>query len=169
LEGSLSFPVLSYYRSQHDNQSWVGTLTFILDTSAVLIAAVEDADRYQAQLTFAMARHAAVDLALIFQTPPRMKPADRLPPERRRQLWRQLRASGVRLRDGVAVDDKLQELRELYEPFVEALAERFLFRLPPILPEKEPVDNWQTSAWTRRAAGIGGLPVLQGETGDHFE
>ena len=27
LESHLSFPVLSYYRSQHDNQSWVGALT----------------------------------------------------------------------------------------------------------------------------------------------
>jgi len=40
LESHLSFPVLSYYRSQHDNQSWVGALTAILDTSALLIAAV---------------------------------------------------------------------------------------------------------------------------------
>src|SRR5262249_33881489 len=34
LESHLSFPVLSYYRSQHDNQSWVGALTAILATSA---------------------------------------------------------------------------------------------------------------------------------------
>src|SRR5262249_42754273 len=29
LESNLSFPVLSFYRSQHDNQSWVGALTTI--------------------------------------------------------------------------------------------------------------------------------------------
>src|SRR5262249_31128734 len=40
LESQLSFPVVSYYRSQHDNQSWVAALTMILDTSAVLIAAI---------------------------------------------------------------------------------------------------------------------------------
>src|SRR5438067_4964293 len=61
LESHLSFPVLSYYRSQHDNQSWVGTLTTILDVSALLIAGVDGADGHQARLTFAMARHAAVD------------------------------------------------------------------------------------------------------------
>ena len=70
LESHISFPVLSYYRSQHENQSWVGALTAILDTSALLIAGVEGPDGYQARLTFAMARHAAVDLALVFQTPP---------------------------------------------------------------------------------------------------
>src|SRR5262249_27767642 len=64
LESHLSFPVLSYYRSQHENQSWVGALTVILDTSALLIAGVDGPDGYQARLTFAMARHAAVDLTL---------------------------------------------------------------------------------------------------------
>jgi hypothetical protein len=41
LESYPSFPVLSYYRSQHENQSWVGALTAILDTSSLLIAGVE--------------------------------------------------------------------------------------------------------------------------------
>src|SRR4029079_19535049 len=34
LESHLSYPVLSFYRSQHDNQSWVVTLTALLDTAA---------------------------------------------------------------------------------------------------------------------------------------
>src|SRR5262249_51050238 len=72
-------PVLSYYRSQHDNQSWVGALATILDTSALLIAGVDGADGHQARLTFAMARHAAVDLGLVFRTPPLPPASDRLP------------------------------------------------------------------------------------------
>src|SRR5207249_11698220 len=79
LESHLSYPVLRFYRSQHDNQSWVGALTTILDTSALLIAAVEGPDGHQARLTFAMARHAAVDLALVFQTAPLPPDSDRLP------------------------------------------------------------------------------------------
>src|SRR5438105_1805696 len=39
LESNLSFPVLSYFRSQHDNQSWLATLTAILDTCALLMVA----------------------------------------------------------------------------------------------------------------------------------
>ena len=70
LESHISFPVLSFYRSQHANQSWVGTLTAILDTSALLITAVDGPHGYQARLTFAMARHAAVDIAMVFDTPP---------------------------------------------------------------------------------------------------
>ena len=71
LESHLSYPMLRFYRSQHDNQSWVAALTTILDTSALLIAAVDGADGHQARLTFAMARHAAVDLSLVSQTPDR--------------------------------------------------------------------------------------------------
>ena len=63
LESHLSYPVLSYYRSQHDNQSWLAALTTILDASALVIVGVQDACARQAQLTFAMARRAVADLA----------------------------------------------------------------------------------------------------------
>ncbi len=79
LESHLSYPVLSFYRSQHDNQSWVATLTLILDICALRIAGVDGSDDYQARLTFAMARHAAVDLGLVFQRPPSAPASDRLP------------------------------------------------------------------------------------------
>src|SRR4029453_13311788 len=52
LESHLSFPVLRYYRSQHDNQSWVAALTTILDSSALLIAGVASSAGEQAGLTF---------------------------------------------------------------------------------------------------------------------
>jgi hypothetical protein len=163
LESHLSFPVLSYYRSQHDNQSWVATLTAILDVCALLLADLKDADRYQAQMTFAMARHAAVDLALMFRTPPLPPEADRLPSAHWDGLRGQLLAAGLRVRDGEAVGARLGELRETYEPFVNALARHLLFTLPPFVPEQPPVDNWQRTAWARRAPGIGQLPL-----GDEF-
>ena len=55
LESHLSFPVLVYYRSQHDNQSWLAALVAVLDGCALLIAGVKGVNSYQAQLTFAMA------------------------------------------------------------------------------------------------------------------
>src|SRR5207253_10448264 len=81
LESHLSYPVLGYFRSQHDNQSWVAALTVILDGCALVLAAIDSIPPGQAQLTFAMARHAAVDLAVIFDTPPVSLGTDRLPPE----------------------------------------------------------------------------------------
>jgi hypothetical protein len=166
LESHLSFPMLSYYRSQHENQSWVGALTAILDTSALLLAGVDGPDGYQARLTFAMARHAAVDLALGLRTPP---PApDRLPAADLARLWESLRGAGLALRDGPAVAKALGELRGLYEPFVHALAAHFQFALPPFQPGKPPVDNWQTSPWMPRSPDLGGLAAA-GPGEDHFD
>jgi hypothetical protein len=167
LESHLSFPVLSYYRSQHDNQSWLAALTAILDTCALLIVGIKGAECYQAQLTFAMARHAAVDLSLVLKTPPLIL-ADRLPFGQLEQFRHQLRETGLELHQGSAADARLAELRGMYEPFVNALARRFLFTLPPVVPEQEIADNWQRSAWMRRTPGIGSLPVATVDK-DHFD
>ena len=168
LESHLSFPVLSYYRSQHDNQSWLGALTTILDTCALILAAAPGKCSFQAQLTFAMARHAAVDLALVIHTPPQPVEPDRLPPEAWQRLGEQLRAAGLELRQGTAVEAKLAELRGMYEPFVNALAHYLRFQLPPLFSEKPSVDNWQTSAWMRRTAGLRRLPI-NSDGDEHFD
>jgi hypothetical protein len=159
LESQVSFPVLSYYRSQHDNQSWLAALTAMLDTAALVIAASKAADTYQAQLTFATARHAVVDLSQVYFVPPVSPEADRLDAARLARLRQELRAAGLELRDGDAVAAKLVELRGMYEPFVNALSRYFFLPLPPILSDTGPVDNWQTSAWMRRTSGIGALAL----------
>ena len=168
LESHLSFPVLSFYRSQHDNQSWLAALTAILDSCALVIATAPGRCSYQTQLTFAMSRHAAVDLALVFGTPPIAPQPDRLPADAWQRLSRQLREAGLEVRDGPAVEAKLSELRGMYEPFVNALAQFFHFALPPIAPEKTGVDNWQTSAWMRRTAGLRHLPIVA-DGDEHFD
>jgi hypothetical protein len=168
LESHLSYTVLSYYRSQHDNQSWVAALTAILDTATLIISGVDGADSYQARLTFAMARHAAVDLALVFQTPPLPPQPDRLGDADLARLWAVLREAGLTVRDGPEAAKALAELRGLYEPFVNALAAHFLFALPPFLPGKPTVDNWQTTAWTKRSPALRALPAPRGAD-EHFD
>jgi hypothetical protein len=172
LESHLSFPVLSFYRSQHDNQSWLAALTTILDACALILAAAPGKCIFQAQLTFAMARHAAVDLALVLNTPPQPVVPDRLPPDAWQRLTEQLRAAGMELRQGPAVDGKLAELRGAYEPFVNALAYYLHFQLPPLFTDEKnsalpTVDNWQTSAWMRRFPGFRYLSVS--ERDEHFD
>lgn len=167
LESQLSYPILSYYRSQHDNQSWLAALTTVLDSCAVVIAGIEDVDPYQAQLTFAMARHAVVDLALVFRLPPRPPDPPRLTPVQLERLRSLLGDAGLRLRTGSGLQANLTRLREMYEPFVGALAEFLFMTLPPFVREQDAVDNWQTTAWTRRAPGFSKLANLEGD--DHFD
>jgi hypothetical protein len=159
LESHVSFLVLSYYRSQHDNQSWLAALTAILDTTTLVIAGAKGVDPFQAQLTFATARHAVVDLAQVYFIPPVEPDPDRLPHEKLSHLRAELAAAGLELRDGEDVDRKLAELRGMYEPFVNGLSRHFLLALPPVIAETTPVDNWQTSAWMRRTSGIGRLAL----------
>src|SRR3954469_13276804 len=166
LESQLSFPVLAFYRSQHDNQSWVACLAAILDTCALLLANILDINRHQVQITFAMSRHAAVDLALIFKTPPSEPPEERLPNQCYECLLQSFAASGLRIDNTPAAAARLQELRAMYEPYLAALSKYFEFELPPIASPEVAIDNWQKSPWQPRAPGIGSLPVA--DPGEHF-
>lgn len=147
LESHVSYPVLAAFRSQHGNQSWVAGLATTLDTCALVLMGIEGVNGRSAWLTFAMARHAAVDLCQVLYAPPHPPRADRLPPDDLLRLRTALRESGVTLRAGSDADRKLIELRRLYEPYVNALAERLLVPLPPWLPAPGARDNWQKTAW----------------------
>jgi hypothetical protein len=151
MESHLSYPVLAFFRSQHDNQSWIAALTAILDTCALVKVGVEDACQRQAELTFAIARHAAVDLSQVFKTPPRALPENRLPNEDLRRIRDVLAQHGVKLLDSPDADRKLTDLRNMYEPYLYALAEYLSLSLPPWIPAKKGKDNWQTTAWGRSA------------------
>jgi Ion channel len=151
LESHLSYPVLAYYRSQHSNQSWLAALTTILDATALVMVGVDGTPGHQARLTFAIARHAVVDLANVFNTKPRNPPADRLPADELARMRGKLRIRGIVLEDGDAAARKLNKLRHMYEPYVYALSEYLLMPLPSWEIAAEAADNWQTSAWERIA------------------
>jgi len=146
LESHLSYPLLAYYRSQHDNHSWLAALTMVLDVCALIMAGIDGIPAGQAHLTFAMARHSAVDLSQIFATQPRHE-SDRLPAETLAGLREVLADAGVHLADGDDVDRRLTELRGKYEPYVSALSEHLMMPLPPWLPESSRLDAWQSTAW----------------------
>jgi hypothetical protein len=143
LESHISFPVLAFYRSQHDNQSWVAALTTILDACALVIAAVESGPVRDARLTFAMARHAVADMCNVLGRKARPPQDDRLPPEELKRLGQTLELAGVKLRTGPAAERQLVELRAMYEGQVNALALFLVMPLPRWLPPAAVRDNWQ--------------------------
>jgi hypothetical protein len=169
LESQLSFPVLAYYRSQHDNQSWLAALTTVLDTCAVMMTQVSGVNTYQAQVTFAIARHAAVDLALVLRAkvPGPAAAAERLAAVQFAELRSALSAAGVPLADVAGAEESLRKLRGAYEPFLRGLAERLLLTVPPLMTEDGVPDNWQRSAWMKPTPGIGTLPTATPSEG-HF-
>ena len=139
LESHLSYPILCFYRSQHHDQSWLATLTTILDTCALLLVGIEGFERRQAPMTFAMTRRALVDLAHIFRQSdddPTSGPPDRLPTSELTRL-RDLLAVDARLQSGADADDKLRRLRATYEPTAHALSQYLLMPLPAWMPPPE--------------------------------
>jgi hypothetical protein len=168
LESHLSYPVLSFFRSQHSNQSWLGALTLMLDVTSLVIAGIERIRPEQAKLTFAMARHAAVDLAQVVNA--RYDPATqtRLTAEEVVRLRRTLATAGLKLRDDEAADQKLATLRSLYEPYVEGIARNLLITLPPWIHAEKKKDNWQGGPWDKLIQKQGVENAIRVVVDDHF-
>jgi hypothetical protein len=110
-----------------------------------------------------MARHAAVDLNLVFKTRPRVSRPDRLTESEFEKLCNRVRSGATMTPDNPTPYRSFVELRGLYEPFIIALADYFQFEVPPFEPARRGVDNWQTSPWAGRSPG---LSELQGVGAD---
>ena len=161
LETHISYPILCYYRSQHDNQSWLAALTAILDTCALLITTVEGPSTRQAQLTFAIARHVLVDLGHVFHLEKheqryRESSPVRLPDEEFGRLCDLLEDAGFSLCGSLDTRARLLSLRKLYEPHAQAMADYLHLDLPmwtppPANPAAKP-DGWNTVARLRSPA-----------------
>jgi hypothetical protein len=149
LESHVSYPAVSYFRSQHTNESWLASLTAILDACSLLLSCVENVPRRQARLTFAMCRHTIVDLAQLFGEAPPAESFDRLPASDFERLRVSLTEVGFGIRNDQASCDKLKTLRAMYEPYLQALSRYLLMEVPPWILATEITDNWRTSAWGR--------------------
>lgn len=168
LESQISYPVLSFFRSQHSNQSWLGALTTMLDVTSLILTGIEGVNPGQAKLTFAMARHAAVDLAQVVNARYNPEVPDRLPDEEFNQLRQVLAAAGVRLKSDETAREKLSRLRSMYEPYIHSTARNLMLRLPPWKHPQRLRDDWQAGPWDRliQARGLGSIGKVQIE--DHF-
>jgi hypothetical protein len=167
LESHISYPVLALFRSQHINQSWLGALTTILDVSALTIVGIDGIASNQARLTFAMARHAVVDLAQVVAARYDAHATDRLSAQELVSMRQALAANGLQLRAGEEADRKLLALRSMYEPYVQAMAGRLLLRLPEWSSVAKVKDNWRSSPWDKLIAKQdGSVPVAVVE--EHF-
>jgi hypothetical protein len=173
LESGLSYPVLSFFRSQHSNQSWLGALMTMLDVTSLVITGIEGIHPGQARLTFAMARHAAVDLAQVVNARYDPQAPDRLPDADFDTLRDTLAAAGLQLRNSAEARLKLAKLRSMYEPYIHSSARNLMVSLPPWKHPTKMRDNWQAGPWDRaiQAKGLavlGQKPISPRSSEDHF-
>jgi len=165
METHVTYPFLCFFRSQHDNQSWVAAFTAILDTCALLIAYGEGETKWQAQLTFAISRHAVADLAQIFYIDARVPEVNRLPPEDLPKVRRLVIDCGVAASADLELGDaKLKELRLLYEPYLNGLSKLLLMPLPPWGVDMPP--HQENTVWGRITSRA--TSPRKAEEVDHF-
>ena len=161
LESHISYPILCYYRSQHDSQSWLSALVSILDTCALLISVLEGPASRQAQLTFVMARHALIDLGNVFHIQEQrvwaeQEGRERLPQKDFDRLCDVLGEVRLRLCGDRASADRLHTIRALYEPHAGALSDYLRMPLPAWVPVVKEKDQWRLLSKLRSEAQAGG-------------
>ncbi|MGA8489197.1 MAG: potassium channel family protein [Terriglobales bacterium] len=173
LESHISYPPLSFFRSQHINQSWLGALTMMLDTTALVAAGIDGIAKPQAKLTFSVARHAMVDLAQLVNAQYDPLAPERFDDEQLTKLRQALLEHGLGFEDTTKSEETLTHLRSLYEPYALALARNLLVTLPPWIHPEKRKDNWEAGPWDRAIqakslAGLGHHAERVQKMDDHF-
>jgi hypothetical protein len=159
LESHVSYPILCYYRSQHDTQSWLSALVSILDTCSLLISVIEGPSSRQAQLTFVMARHAVIDLGSVFHVQEqkawkRQEGVNRLPSKDFSRLCEALGDNHLQLCGDPAAAKRLDTIRALYEPHALALSDYLKMPLPVWVTAPKVNDQWSVLTKLRTDAEL---------------
>jgi hypothetical protein len=159
LESHISYPILCYYRSQHDTQSWLAALVAILDACSLLITTVEGPAVRQAQLTFAMGRHALIDIGSVFAVEAKFEAleamrCERLPEDDFHQICSHLGEMHLRLCGDANSRQRLHAIRQLYEPHALALGHYLKLPLPAWVAPRKKTDLWSKVAGLRRDADV---------------
>jgi hypothetical protein len=143
LESHISYPMLTYYRSQHEDQSWLAALTVITDCCALVLVGIERMPTLQARMTFTMARQILVEMVSSFGVAPsRYTGGDRLDRVRFLQLAEALGKAGFDWENPDS-EELLAALRATYEPLLDALAAYLVLPLPGWMPAQDSSDHWQ--------------------------
>ena len=145
----------------------------MLDVTSLVITGIEGIHPGQARLTFAMARHAAVDLAQVVNARYDPQAVERMTDANFQSLRETLADVGLKLRSTDEARQKLAKLRSMYEPYVHSTAVQLMVSLPPWQHPSKARDNWQAGPWDRmiQAKGLavlGQKPSQAQGIEDHF-
>jgi hypothetical protein len=170
LVSHLSYPMLSYYRSQRDNQSWLAGLAAVMDCSAVIMVGIADMRPFEARMTFAMARLTVLEMSRVFETNPAPS-LDRLSRMDFEALAACLGEVGLAWDNPQDAERRLASLRATYEPLLEVLSDYLLLPLPGWLPDRTLRDDWQqgfegTAATWRLETGRESLQLTKATDND---
>ncbi|HEY1653968.1 MAG TPA: potassium channel family protein [Candidatus Tumulicola sp.] len=129
MESHLAYPVLAYFRSSHDYQSWIGTLGTLLDAATLLITTIDGARNGEARIFYNLGRHATHDLSKHLAARSDA-PSAGIERHEFEAACDRLAQAGYVLHERGAAWERFSAMRATYAPQINALAQ--FFQIPPL-------------------------------------
>lgn len=63
LDSHVAYPLLGYFRSSHDNVSWISAVGAVLDAAALVVTTIREVPRGQAEITLRVGAHLVEDIS----------------------------------------------------------------------------------------------------------
>jgi hypothetical protein len=130
MESHLAYPVLAFFRSSHDDQSWVGTLGTLLDAATLLMTTIDGVREGQARIFYNVGRHATRDLSRYFGFDVTQQETVGIERAEFEQACDRLATAGYRLRERDEAWKRFAGLRSSYAPHLAVLAG--FFQIPAL-------------------------------------
>jgi len=119
LDSHVAYPLLGYFRSSHDNLSWISALGTVLDTATLVLTTIEDVPRGQAELARELGIHLVEDITNLGNRAPAMATVDRPAFD---AVYARLGAAGYRLVPESGAWAAFSASRAAYADRLEAMA-----------------------------------------------
>lgn len=119
LDSHVAYPILGYFRSSHDNLSWISALGTILDAASLVVTTIEGLPRGEAELARRVGSHLAEDLSNLGFTEGQAAWLGRTEFD---AVCDRLERAGYRLADRTEAWGRFEAARLAYAPRLEAMA-----------------------------------------------
>ena len=151
LDSHLAYPQLNYFRSSHDNESWVSALGAVLDAATLLVSTIEGERRGPAWLMYKVGVHLVEDLSHFLALPHDHSAG--IESFEFDEARARLQRAGYRLVEREAAWREFEHLRGEYAAPLNAMARRF--EIPPAqwIGDRSWIGHGRRAAHEQRSAG----------------
>ena len=121
LDSHLAYPILAYFRSSHDNESWISALGAVLDAATLVVTTIDGQPKGEALMMVELGNHLVEDLAQQFKLPE--EPEVGVEREEFEDARRRLGEAGYTLAPSDAAWEKFARIRRRYAYRLNRLAQ----------------------------------------------
>jgi hypothetical protein len=130
LDSHLAYPILTYFRSSHDNESWISALGAVLDAATLMVSTIDAGPSGTAKMMVGMGAHLVEDISNQFNLPHNGDIG--VEREEFEDARERLAAAGYTLRDDADIAwAKFTKMRGVYSSRLNAMAHAWA--TPPAL------------------------------------